>query len=478
MRRLASFDVMACAVTGRGIVVDIEGTTSATDAVHSGLYNYARPRLAPWIDDHRDDPEVAAAVAATIEEADLEAEAPTEAVVAALLAWMDADVKATPLKTLQGQIWAAGFDAGELVPQFFDDVAPALRHWADQGLPVAVFSSGSVAVQRPWFRTGLAGSGEIVSAFFDTVNAGPKRQPTSYRAIATDLAARWGVDAGALVFLSDVPEELTAARDAGWQTVGVRRPGEPNAGVDFGTHCVIESFADLDVALPRSAPCGAGEVLAAGARLAATAQLLAAKEWMEGTSGNLSEVVSRHPLRLAVTASGIDKGALDASDVVCVDETGRAVDVAGFPAARPSAEAGLHARIAGLTGAGAVIHVHARAPVIAAERWPAGPVLAEVEMLKGIGRDADDSVLVPVIANSQDMRELGDRFAHAYDPTVPAVIVARHGMYVWGDDVTQARHRTECLEWMLSFLLATEPNPQHDTKTDRRPAPAGERRTA
>ena len=96
-------------MTTRAIVVDIEGTTSSTVSVHVDLYDYARPRLGPWIEAHADDDEVAAAVAATKADAGLAPGAATTDVVAALHAWMDADVKATPLKTLQGQIWAAGF---------------------------------------------------------------------------------------------------------------------------------------------------------------------------------------------------------------------------------------------------------------------------------------------------------------------------------------------------------------------------------
>ncbi|MGB0111900.1 MAG: methylthioribulose 1-phosphate dehydratase [Ilumatobacteraceae bacterium] len=195
---------------------------------------------------------------------------------------------------------------------------------------------------------------------------------------------------------------------------------------------------------------------AAGGRLAAASARLAANGWMRGTSGNLSEVLEQTPLALAVTSSGVDKGDLDPADVVVVDERGEVLAVDGLEARTPSAEAGLHARIAAVTGAGAVVHVHALSAVVAADRWPAGVALRDVEMLKGIGRDAhDDLVTVPVVANSQDMVELGDRFVDVRDPAVPAIIVADHGMYVWGDDLTQARHYTESLEWLLAHAIAT-----------------------
>lgn len=230
-----------------GVIVDIEGTTSSTESVHVGLYDFARPRLEPWLREHGDDPVVRDAIHATITDAGLD-DATTIDVAEVLLGWMDGDVKATPLKTVQGQIWAAGFADGELTPHFFDDVAPALDEWRRAGIELAVFSSGSVAVQRPWFAHGLPDAvAEGFSAYFDTVNAGNKREPGSYVTIADDLTARWGCEPSELLFLSDVTAELDAAAGAGWQTIGIRRFGEPNANVDFGEHRVAADFASIEV---------------------------------------------------------------------------------------------------------------------------------------------------------------------------------------------------------------------------------------
>ncbi|WP_214415781.1 acireductone synthase [Sphaerisporangium fuscum] len=216
------------------IVLDIEGTTSSTESVHVGLYAYARPRLGPYLDAHRDDPEVRAALE--------EIGATTTGQAAEVLrGWMDGDVKATPLKTLQGRIWAEGFAAGELTSHFFPDVPPALRAWHAAGRRLAVFSSGSVASQRPWFRHSAYGDlSALVGHWFDTVNAGPKREPASYARIAETLG-----DPAGLLFLSDVPAELDAAAAAGWRTTGVRRPGEPNGDVSFGPHPVVTSFEEI-----------------------------------------------------------------------------------------------------------------------------------------------------------------------------------------------------------------------------------------
>jgi enolase-phosphatase E1 len=224
------------------VVLDIEGTLTATSQVHVVLYDYARPRLGPWIDAHGDDPVVAAAVAETRTLGGLAPDAGTDEVVAVLHGWMNADQKIAPLKTLQGLIWQRGYADGDLTTEFFPDVAPALREWHASGRRLAVFSSGSVAGQVASFsRTTDGDVTGLFTAHFDTVNAGPKREEPSYRTIAAALDAA----PERIVFFSDVPAELDAARAAGWQTVGVAREGEPFEDADFGKHPTVQTFAEI-----------------------------------------------------------------------------------------------------------------------------------------------------------------------------------------------------------------------------------------
>ncbi|KAA5834327.1 acireductone synthase [Saccharopolyspora hirsuta] len=235
---------MSVQVAARWVVLDIEGTLTATSQVHVVLYDYARPRLGPWIDEHGEDPVVAEAVAQVKAEAGLEAQAGTDAVVAVLHSWMDADRKATPLKTLQGLIWSEGYARGELTTDYFPDVVPALRDWRARGARLAVFSSGSVAAQVASFSNTTSGDLRgLFAGHFDTVNAGPKRERPSYEAIAGQL----GAGAGQIAFFSDVPAELDAAAAAGWRTVGVARAGEPFAEADFGAHPVVSGFDEVEL---------------------------------------------------------------------------------------------------------------------------------------------------------------------------------------------------------------------------------------
>jgi enolase-phosphatase E1 len=225
------------------VVLDIEGTTSATSFLVDQLYPYSARRFADWLDAHPDDPDTAQAVA-QIRETIGDPTAGTGRLADTLRGWLAEDRKATPLKTIQGLIWAQGFASGELTAHFYPDVVPALRAWHGTGLRLYVFSSGSVTAQQSWF----AHSPEddlrpLLSGYFDTANAGPKRVTDSYRTIARTIAT----DPSRIVFLSDVVAELDAAREAGWHTVEVRRPGEAHVNAGVGDHLQISSFQTLDL---------------------------------------------------------------------------------------------------------------------------------------------------------------------------------------------------------------------------------------
>jgi len=226
------------------VVVDIEGTTSATAFVVDQLYPYSAERFAAWIDAHGDDPDTARAVAQVREHLGDPA-AGTDAVVAVLRGWLAADRKVTALKTLQGRIWEHGFARGDLVSHFYPDAIPALRAWHAAGHALYVYSSGSVSAQRAWFGHSPAGDLlPLLAGHFDTENAGAKRVADSYRAITAAI----GADPAGTVFLSDLVAELDAAREAGWRTVCVRRPGEPHYAQGAGGHLEVATMTELDLA--------------------------------------------------------------------------------------------------------------------------------------------------------------------------------------------------------------------------------------
>ncbi|WP_371550889.1 acireductone synthase [Streptomyces sp. NBC_00554] len=226
------------------VVLDIEGTTSATGFVVDVLYPYSRSRFGAVLSERSGDPDVVRAVA-QVRELIGEPDADAGRVEKALNEWLDEDRKATPLKTLQGLIWSEGFARGDLVSHFYDDVVPALRSWHAAGVRLHVYSSGSVAAQRAWFRSSPEGDLlPLVEGLYDTENAGPKQEPASY----TTIAAALGEAPGRILFLSDRPGELDAARAAGWQAVGVRRPGEPYYEQGVGDHPQAGTFDEITIA--------------------------------------------------------------------------------------------------------------------------------------------------------------------------------------------------------------------------------------
>lgn len=230
------------AISADVVVLDIEGTTSAAGFILGDLYDYARPRLDALL--ARDDDTVRAARADAIAETGRDADASDAEVADALRELMASDVKSTPLKTLQGILWAEGFAAGEIHSQFFEDVPPRLRAWHEAGIRLAVYSSGSVASQMPWFRHAPQGDlTPLVEDFFDTVSAGPKKESASYDRIAAAL----GVAPSRALFLTDHPDEVAAALAAGWQVVALDRAGEPWHGSEFAAPSVA-SFDAIELA--------------------------------------------------------------------------------------------------------------------------------------------------------------------------------------------------------------------------------------
>lgn len=228
-------------MSARAVVTDIEGTTSSIAFVKEVLFPFARKHLPAYVAAHAAEVEVE--VRRCLDEARAAAgagERSDEAVVAQLLRWIDEDRKVTPLKTLQGLVWAEGYASGELRSHVYDDAVTGLRAWHAAGLPIHVFSSGSIAAQRLLFGHTIQGDlTPLLAGYFDTT-IGSKLEEGSYRAIARAL----GRPSADLLFLSDSTGELDAAAAAGMQVICLDR-GE--AVIPAGTrHRRVTTFADID----------------------------------------------------------------------------------------------------------------------------------------------------------------------------------------------------------------------------------------
>lgn len=222
------------------VVTDVEGTTSAIDFVHEVLFPYARDTLPTWLVAHRQDPEVAHWVEQVVAEAGLPADG--EGVAELLQGWIDADRKHTALKALQGMIWREAFESGQFRSHVYPDAVFQLRHWHAQGLPLYVYSSGSVEAQRLYFRHTAAGDlSALFQGHFDTTT-GPKRAADSYRKIAAAI----GCEATGVLFLSDIEAELDAASEAGWQCIQIVRAGTTASD----RHPNVSRLDEIELAAP------------------------------------------------------------------------------------------------------------------------------------------------------------------------------------------------------------------------------------
>jgi len=222
----------------KAIVTDIEGTTSSILFVKDVLFPYARANLADYVRQHTDDPQVKPLLDDVCKEVGLELS--IEQIIDQLIQWIDEDKKATPLKSLQGLIWEAGYRQGDFKGHLYADAAAKLKAWKAAGLDLYVYSSGSVYAQKLLFgHTEYGDLTPLFSGYFDT-HIGGKREQQSYDNIAAQLA----LPANQLLFLSDIKEELDAAKAAGFQTIWLVRDSAPDPQAE---HRQVGSFDQIDV---------------------------------------------------------------------------------------------------------------------------------------------------------------------------------------------------------------------------------------
>jgi len=224
------------------VLTDIEGTTSSISFVKDVLFPFARRALPEFVREHGDEPEVRRWLdAAAIDAGNV---CQDSMLVEVLQGWIDEDRKHPALKALQGMIWSEGYAQSAFAAHVYRDAVTALRLWRERRHPIYVYSSGSVAAQKLLFSHSTAGDLlDLFSGFFDTA-VGGKRETQSYLNILAALDRK----PEDVLFLSDVVEELDAAREAGMATVLVdRRDDYPSPRHGDACHGPrrVESFADI-----------------------------------------------------------------------------------------------------------------------------------------------------------------------------------------------------------------------------------------
>jgi enolase-phosphatase E1 len=221
----------------RGILLDIEGTTTPITYVYDVLFPFARAHAAEYLA-HAD----LSDLRREYEEDERAPHHPPDWAAGPIqyVHWlMDQDRKSTALKRIQGEIWLDGYRRGELHGEVFDDVPPALERWERNEIDVRIFSSGSVLAQKLLFSSTAAGDlTRFLKGYFDTTT-GPKNVSSSY----SQIAQSFDLTPSDIVFVSDIVRELDAARGAGMKTFLCVRPGNhPQPPHD---HAVIRSFDEF-----------------------------------------------------------------------------------------------------------------------------------------------------------------------------------------------------------------------------------------
>ncbi|QQZ29148.1 acireductone synthase [Thiothrix subterranea] len=223
----------------KGILTDIEGTTTSLSFVKDVLFPYADQQMEVFVVKHRQDPQVAK----LIDDVRLEtgnAVLSLAGAIAQLRQWIADDKKITPLKAIQGLMWEEGYRNGDFTGHVYEDAVRHLLHWHELGLKLYVYSSGSVYAQKLLF--GYSDAGDLTplfSGYFDTA-VGHKREANSYQTIVEAL----DLSASEILFLSDIAEELDAAAQVGLKTCCLVRENQPTATLQ---HPCVKNFDELDV---------------------------------------------------------------------------------------------------------------------------------------------------------------------------------------------------------------------------------------
>jgi methylthioribulose 1-phosphate dehydratase/enolase-phosphatase E1 len=201
---------------GKILLLDIEGCTTSISFVKDTLFPFVLEHLDAHVNALPSDEYAPLAEALAI---DLETHAPELAntldltnVQAMVRLMVSKDFKLPSLKALQGQMWKAGYERGDIKGHVYADFVPML-HWCEShGVKVHIYSSGSVQAQKLLFGYSTQGDlNEYLHGYFDITTSGSKKEASAYQRIAKDL----GVSLENIIFVSDAEAELVAAKEAG-----------------------------------------------------------------------------------------------------------------------------------------------------------------------------------------------------------------------------------------------------------------------
>ncbi len=224
----------------KAILIDIEGTVAPISFVKDVLFPYSKEKMESFVKENENKPEIKQILedVKKIEKREMS----TEEVIDTLKKWIDEDRKITPLKEIQGYIWEEGFKSGNVKAPLYKDAYEKMLYWNKKGIPMYIYSSGSVKAQKLFFsHTEYGNIVDFFNGFFDT-KIGNKKEKGSYEKIARAI----GLKPEEILFLSDNPDEIKAAAEAGMQVMRVVREKDAEYIPDF-PYPQIKSFEEIEV---------------------------------------------------------------------------------------------------------------------------------------------------------------------------------------------------------------------------------------
>ena len=171
--------------------------------------------------------------------------------------------------------------------------------------------------------------------------------------------------------------------------------------------------------------------------------------WASGTGGGIS---LRHGNEVYMAPSGVQKERLEPRDIFTLDLAGEVVAGPNDGRLKVSECAPLFFNAFRMRDAGAVLHSHSINALLASLTPTHEFRATELEMIKGIrGHGYHDTLVVPIIENTARECDLAETMAAAMvsHPRTQAVLVRRHGVYVWGRDWTEAKTQAECYDYLF-----------------------------
>ncbi len=221
----------------KAVLLDIEGTIAPLTFVKEVMFPYSKRKLREFLQENWNKPEIQEIIRDASRE--IGKELSLVEAVETFSKWIDEDRKITPLKELQGYIWEEGFRSGELRASLYEDAYKKIREWNEKGIPVYIYSSGSVKAQELFFsHTEYGNILNLLSGFFDT-KIGNKKEKDSYLKIAEKI----GLKPEEILFISDNPDELRAAKETGYKVIQSVRDGvQPSEEFEK-----IYSFEELEL---------------------------------------------------------------------------------------------------------------------------------------------------------------------------------------------------------------------------------------